>query len=197
MRTKVRTPDGPGWRWIDRRYQAMLACAACALVAACASRPPAHPPAPPPPAPVSSNVYFYPLKRQSADQQARDRYECYLSARQRSDFDPSVARPDQPTVHVVAVPPPGHDFAVGAATGAVIGAVVSQPSQTGEGAAIGAVAGAVLGAASDASRQQQAERIQTQKEQERSKYNAQVNAAIESYRGAMQACLEARGYSVR
>jgi hypothetical protein len=168
-----------------------------ALVAGCASQPPAPPPVATPPPPPSSDVFFYPLHGQTAEQQDRDRYECYLSARQRSGFDPSVARPDRPPVRVVAVPPPGSDTVAGAATGAVIGAAVSHPWDTAEGAAIGAGAGAVIGAASDAARQQQAERIQAGQEQEQSRTDAQTDAAVLSYRSAMQACLEARGYSVR
>jgi hypothetical protein len=173
-----------------------VAAFACGLLASCASEPPSTPAAPAAPL-TSPDVYFYPLKAQSAEQQDRDRYECYLWARQRTGFDPSLAWPDQPPVHVVAVPPPGHDTAVGAVTGAAIGAAVSQPWETAEGAAIGAVAGAVLGAASDAARQQQAEQVQAQHDQARSRSNAQMEAAIQSYRRAMQTCLEARGYAVR
>jgi hypothetical protein len=167
-----------------------------AVLAGCASEPPPTPSAPLPPRP-SPDVYFYPVKGQTAEQQDRDRYECYLWARQRTGFDPSRMPPDQAPVRVVAVPPPGHDTAAGAVTGAVIGAAVSQPWETAEGAAIGAVAGAVIGAASDAARQQQAAQAQAQQDQARSQANAQLDAAVQSYRSAMQSCLAARGYSVR
>jgi hypothetical protein len=164
----------------------------------CASQPPPPAPPPPPAAPrPSPDVYFYPLHGQTPEQADRDRYDCYLTARQSTGFDPGRARPDQPPIRVVAVPAPGHDTMAGAATGAVIGAAVSNPWETAEGAAFGAVAGAVIGAASDASRQQQANRVQTQQEQERARADAQADAAILNYRRAMQACLEARGYSVR
>jgi len=175
---------------------AALTLATAGLIAGCASTPPAPPvaSAPPPPSP---DVFFYPLQGQAAEQQDRDRYECYLWARQRTGFDPSRMPPGQPPVRVVAVPPPGPDTAVGAATGAVIGAAVSQPWHTGEGAAIGAVAGAALGAASDASRQQQAAQAQAQQEEAQRQRDAQLAASVESYRRAMQACLEGRGYAVR
>ncbi len=175
------------------RYVSLLVCG---LVAGCATSPP-PPPAPPPQPRPSPTVYYYPLRGQTAEQQDRDRYECYLSARQRSGYDPSLVRPEPPAVKVAPVPPAGHDVVAGAATGAVIGAVVSQPWQTAEGAAIGAAAGAVLGAVSDSARQQQADRVQAAKDQERGRANAQVDAAVIAYRNAMQACLEARGYSVR
>jgi hypothetical protein len=170
---------------------------ACVLLAGCASSPP---PAPAPVAvrpPPSPDVFFYPLHGQGAEQQDRDRYDCYLWARQRTGFDPSRLPSSQPAPRVVAVPPPGYDTAVGAATGAVIGAAVSQPWHTGEGAAIGAVAGAVIGAASDAARQQQAEQAQARYDQARSRRDAEIEATVQSYRRAMQACLEARGYAVR
>ena len=170
---------------------------ACVLLVGCASTPsPAPPPrvAKPPPSP---DVFFYPRHGQGAEQRDRDRYECYLWARQRTGFDPSRLPPSQPMPRVVAMPPPGHDTAVGAATGAVIGAAVAQPWHTGEGAAIGAVAGAVIGAASDATRQQQAEQAQARQDQARNRRDAEIEAAVQSYRRAMQACLEGRGYAVR
>jgi hypothetical protein len=167
----------------------------CGLLASCATRPPPTPPAPV--AAPSPEVFFYPLRGQQVGQQDRDRYECYLWARQRSGFDPSRARPDQPLVKVVPVPPPGYGAAVGAVSGAAIGAAIGQPNDTGQGAAIGAMAGAVLGAASDAQRQQQADELQAQQDAARNAASAQTDAAIGSYRRAMQACLEARGYAVR
>jgi len=166
------------------------------LVAGCATEPP-PPPAPPPPPRPSPTVYYYPLHEQSAEQQDRDRYECYLSARQSTGYDPSVAHREAPPVKVVATPPPGTNVLGGAVTGAVVGAAVSSPWQTGEGAAIGAAAGAVLGAIVDSSRQQQVDHMQSAQDQERSRVNAQYDAAVMAYRNAMQACLEARGYSVR
>jgi hypothetical protein len=143
-------------------------------------------------------MYFYPTNGQSTDQQDRDRYECYLWARKQTGYDPGLPRSDGgPPVHVVAMPPPGHDTLAGAATGAVIGAAVSEPWHSGEGAAIGAVAGAVIGAASDASRQQTAQSVEAQENAERDRVIAQSDAAVLDYRNAMKACLEARGYSVQ
>lgn len=140
-------------------------------------------------------VYFYPAQGQSAAQQDRDRYECYLWARRQTGFDPSAPQlaPHQ-KLRVVPEPPPGHDTAAGAVTGAVLGAVVAPPDRTAEGAAVGAMAGAIAGAASDAARQEQAERLQE-------RYDRQTAARVEqqarNYRRAMAACLEGRGYRVR
>ena len=178
----------------------LLPVALAALLAGCASEPPASTPAVPasPAVRPSSNVYFYPVRGQSAVQQDRDRYECYLWARKQTGYDPSRPRQDGGApMQVVAMPPPGYGTAAGAATGAVIGAAVSQPWDTAEGAAIGAVAGAVIGAASDASRQQEAERIQAEQDAERARATAQTDSAVLDYRDAMKSCLAARGYTVQ
>jgi len=181
-----------------RLASALLPLALTAALAGCATEPPVAttPPAPPAPRP-SANVYFYPLQGQSADQQDRDRYECYVWSRKQTGFDPSLPRRDGgPPVRVVAMPPAGHDTVAGAATGALIGAAVSDPWHTGEGAAVGAVAGAAIGAASDASRQQAAQAAQGRQDAERARIEAEVDAQVLGYRNAMKACLSARGYTV-
>ncbi len=96
------------------------------------------------------------------------------------------------------MPPPAHDAAVGAATGAVIGAIAARPGHTGSGAVVGAIAGAVIGGISDAARQEQAERIQERYVSRReAAYSVRVEQQAASYRRAMAACLEGRGYTVR
>ncbi len=178
----------------------LLAVAATLALAACATPPrvvarPVDAPAGPPP---STQVYFYPLKGQSAAQQDRDRYECYLWAKKQTGLDPSEPQlaPHQ-RVEVVPIPPPGHDVAAGAATGAVLGAIVSRPGRTGEGAAVGAVLGAIIGGASETARQEQAERIQERYDRRDALRAARTEQQADSYRRAMAACLEGRGYSVR
>jgi len=167
--------------------------------------PPGAPPPqsqPAPAAPVSypaqtPDVYFYPKQGQNSQQQARDRYECYLWARQNTGYDPSQYRPDsRSNVRVVAVPGPGHDTVAGGVTGAVLGAAVSRPRDAGAGALIGAVAGAVIGAASDESRQRAADAEQARIDTVHAQRVAQSDAVIQSYRRALKACLEGRGYTV-
>lgn len=170
-----------------------------AIVAGCASPSPASAPVMPAPAVrPTPTVYVYPMQDQSAARQDQDQYECYLWARRQTGFDPSLPpRDGGAPVRVVAVPPPGAGVAAGAATGAVIGAAVSHPWDTAEGAAVGAIAGAVVGVIADASRQQQAERIESQENAERARVAAQSDAAVLEYRAAMTSCLTARGYAVR
>lgn len=175
----------------------LSALLALALLGGCAAPPPRPiqrvtlPPAP------STRVYFYPTAGQSAEQQDRDRFECYNWAVKQTGFDPNQSHiVPRERVEIVPSPAPGTDTAVGAATGAVIGAAVAQHHEKLEGAAVGAVAGAIIGAASDASRQEQA--AQAQYDQKQDAYSvARAEHQAQSFRRAMGACLEGRGYSVR
>ena len=42
-------------------------------------------------APQSDEIFVYPRNGQSADQQARDRYECHRSAVEQTGFDPTIS----------------------------------------------------------------------------------------------------------
>ena len=174
-----------------------------ALAGGCATapaRPPAQPAAEsvPAAAPPDTQVFVYPTGGQTAMQLDRDRYECHMWAVRQTGFDPSEPQlaPHQ-RVQIVAMPPAGTSTLAGAATGAVIGAAVSAPYDTGSGAAIGAVAGAVLGAAADSARQQQAGQIQRGYDEQGARLQARLEQRAGSYRRAIGACLEGRGYTVK
>src|SRR5262245_51180576 len=104
----------------------LSAALAALLLSACVTEPPPprHPPPqaqppqslPPPP----SEVYAYPQRGQTAQQQDRDHYECSIWATQQTGFDPSAPGvPPHERVQVVPGPPPtGAGTAVGAASGA-------------------------------------------------------------------------------
>jgi hypothetical protein len=51
----------------------------------------AAPDAAPPPPPASTQLFVYPRNGQSADQQAKDKYECHAWAATQSGFDPTAA----------------------------------------------------------------------------------------------------------
>jgi hypothetical protein len=180
----------------SRRVAVTATLTATLVLGACASAPPAPPPKPQtPPPPIE--VFFYPTRGQSAAQQDRDRYECYLWASKQSGFDPSSPQlaPHQ-RIEVKASPPPGTSTAMGAATGALLGAVVS-PGHPAEGAAVGAVTGAVIGAGADAARQEQAAQVQGKIDQREAQRQERLEQQAASYRRAMTACLEGRGYTVK
>jgi hypothetical protein len=181
-----------------------IACLALVLVlVGCATPPPARPRPPPPmeapaPPPPSPQVYFYPQRGQNAQQQDRDRYECYLWAKRQTGFDPSDPQlPPHRRVTVLPLPAPGHDTAVGATAGAVIGAAVSRPRDALGGAVLGAVVGGVAGAASDSARQAQAARIEDRYDRQSAAEAAREEQQVLEYRRAMSACLEGRGYTVQ
>jgi len=154
----------------------------------------------PPSAPKQpvTQVYFYPLKNQTSDQQARDHYECYNWAVKQTGFDPSSsAIPGPQRVKVVPMPPPGHDTAVLAIAGAVLGALIGGRHNAAGGAIIGGVAGGLTGAVSDASRQQYAQEMEEAYNRQDRALDAKYEENASHFRRAMSACLEGRGYSVR
>jgi hypothetical protein len=171
---------------------------AAALLAGCVTetvpRPVYDPPPPPPPPPVTQ-VYAYPLHGQTPEQQDRDHYECSTWATQQTGFDPSAPGvPPHDRVQVVSAgPPPGTNTAIGAVAGAIIGAAIAPRWQAAPAALAGAVVGSAIGSTADAAN---AQATRTVVVADRRAAAAQEQQAG-SYRRAIAACLDARGYSVR
>jgi hypothetical protein len=154
--------------------------------------------APPPrtyavPAPPPQKVFVYPSNGQNAEQTDRDRYECHVWAVQQTGVDPSRADAN-PYERVVVQPanPPGSATAAGAIGGAILGAIIAGPRNAGAGLVLGGATGAIVGSAADASAQQQAHMTQQQLNQSA----AAGRARADSYRRALGACLQGRGYTV-
>jgi len=172
--------------------------AASALLAACVAAPPprtvrvASPP-PPPPAPV----YVYPAQGQSAEQTDRDKYECHIWAVQQTGVDPS--RPGASTYERVVVQPapvPGSGTVAGAIGGAILGSIIAGPRAAGAGLILGGATGALVGTAAEANATASAQ-AQAQATQDQINANAaESRARAESYRRAIGACLQGRGYTV-
>jgi Glycine zipper 2TM domain len=172
--------------------------AATLALAACVTAPPPRPvydaPPPPPPPPVSQ-VYAYPMRGQTAEQQDRDHYECSTWATQQTGFDPSAPGvPPHDRVQVVSAgPPPGTNTAIGAVAGAIIGAAIAPRWQAAPAALAGAVVGGAIGSSADAAN---AQATRTVVVADRRAAAAEEQKAL-SYRRAISACLDARGYSVK
>jgi hypothetical protein len=124
---------------------------------------------------AQSQVFVYPQKGQTKDQQDRDEYECWKWAKEQSGVDPAAA-------------PAGPDrgkrlggtvggAAKGAAAGALIGAIAGD---AGKGAAIGAGVGGIKGRSGAVQNEKGAAASQT-----------------DSYNRAFGVCMEGRGYSVK
>jgi hypothetical protein len=141
-------------------------------------------------------LFVYPAKEQTKEQQTKDEQECYAWANEQSTIDPSAptansdsaAKAAQAKTDSATAGAAVGGAARGAAGGAVIGAIAGD---AGEGAAIGAVAGAVGGrrARKQASRQAG--------EQAKQQTEAASAQKTETFKKAMSACLEGRGYTVK
>jgi len=172
--------------------------AVCAVLSACVAAPPprtvrvAGPP-PPPPAPV----YVYPAQGQSPEQTDRDKYECHNWAVQQTGVDPS--RPGASTYERVVVQPapaPGSGTVAGAIGGAILGSIIAGPRAAGAGLILGGATGAIVGSAAEANADAKAQ-AQAQAAQQQINANAaQAQARADSYRRAVGACLQGRGYTV-
>jgi len=177
---------------------ALTVSAAVVILAGCVEAPPPRPvydaPPPPPPPPISQ-VYAYPQHGQTPEQQDRDHYECSTWATQQTGFDPSAPGvPPHERVQVVsAAPPPGTNTAIGAVAGAIIGAAIAPRWQAAPAALAGAVVGGAIGSSADAAN---AQATRTVVVQDRRAAAAQEQQAL-SYRRAISACLDARGYTVK
>jgi len=182
-----------------RRLHFLAALAAGATLSACVVAPPPRPVAiAPPPPPPPQKIFVYPNNGQSPEQTERDRYECHVWAVKETGIDPS--RPDASPYERVVVqpagPPPGSGTAAGAIGGAILGSILAGPRNAGAGLVLGAATGAIVGTAAEqnARAQAQAQANMTQ---------AQINAAAaagraraDTYRRALSACLQGRGYTV-
>lgn len=127
---------------------------------------------------IAQDLFVYPEKGQSAEQQEQDEFACYKWAKDESGVDPGAPPKDDDRGRVTFGALGG--AAKGAALGAAVGAIAGGGKGAGKGAAIGGAVGGVGGAGSAAARREQSQ------QQER-----------RSFQRAFTACMEARGYVVR
>src|SRR5206468_12363043 len=95
-------------------------------------------------------------------------------------------------VRVQPANPCGSGTAAGEIGRAVLGARIAGPRDAGAGVVLGGVTGAVVGSAADASAQEQAH----MSHREINQRAAAGRARADSYRRALGACLQGRGYTV-
>lgn len=147
---------------------------------------------------LAQEPFIYPAKGQSAQQQDKDKYECYGWAKGQSGFDPmAVPRTTTP-------PPPDANRSVlggvvgGGVTGAVVGGVAGAAGggkkSVGKGARTGGAIGGMLGGMSASGSNQKAS--QDRKDWERREANIYAQNR-ERYDRAFGACMEGRGYTVK
>jgi predicted lipid-binding transport protein (Tim44 family) len=133
----------------------------------------------------AQQLYVYPAKGQSQDQQNNDEAACYRFGRQQSGFDPMQA-PTATSAEPEAKGSVGGGLFKGALLGLAVGAVAGD---AGKGAAIGAVGGGLFGGM----RHHQG-RVEQQQWADQQAANYQNNRS--NYNRAYAACLEGRGYTV-
>jgi len=142
---------------------------------------------------TAQELMIYPAKGQDAQQQEKDKFECYGFAKGQSGFDP-MAQPTTTTAAPQKEAPQG-GVARGAVGGAVGGALIGAVTgNTKKGAAVGAVGGGLFGGARR-SQQKQRETHNQQQWEQREVQNYSQNR--NNYNRAYAACLEGRGYTVR
>lgn len=138
-------------------------------------------------------MFIYPAKDQSKDQQNKDEDACHDWAETNTGMTLAAGTVDAAAAGKAAAQDAGQGrvaggTAIGAATGLAIGAIAGD---AGKGAAIGAVAGAVGGVRGRVRARQAAGETGAQQA-------VQANQqAVDQFKRAASACLEARGYSVR
>jgi len=136
---------------------------------------------------VNAQMYVYPAKGQSKEQQSKDEYACHRWAVEQTGFDPTKA---QQTATAQSKGSTG-DVVKGGAGGALLGlAIGSLAGEAGKGAAIGVGAGALFGGIRKHDKDKQAEAANQQSQ-------AQRQAEMNRYNQAKRACLEGKGYSVK
>ena len=138
---------------------------------------------------MAQELFIYPAKGQSAEQQDKDKFECYNWAKNDTGFDPMAV----PTTS--SAPPSGQKKSGGAVRGALGGAVLGGVlGDSGKSAKRGAVAGGLIGGVRQSSQN-------TRTEQKRSDWERQESANYannrNNYNRAYSACLEGRGYTVK
>lgn len=162
----------------------------------------------------SIGMFAYPKNQQNADQQLKDESDCYGSARQNTGVDPQAPLPAGPSAQQEqaaqqqAAQQAKQDVgkgrtvkgaAGGAAGGAAIGAIAGD---AGKGAAIGATVGAISGRrkqrmAEEKAKEQAAQQTANAQQQGQAQAQAQHQGAIDTFKRAFSACMDARGYSVQ
>jgi hypothetical protein len=121
---------------------------------------------------AAQQLYIYPSKGQTPEQQSKDQQDCQGWAVSQAGSPYSTAG-NQPSGGLI------RGAAGGAALGAVGGAIAGD---AGQGAAIGAATGALFGGI-------------RQHRQRRDQYNQQAQQA-DAYNRAFAACMQGRGYTV-
>ena len=132
-------------------------------------------------------VFVYPAKGQSPQQQQSEEQQCFQWAQSAAANQPPTETAQDSSSQKKGAPVAG-GTAKGAAAGAAIGAIAGD---AGQGAAIGATGGAMAGAHKRRQAKKQA------KKEEQEQQAAKQQQGTDALRRAFAACMEPKGYSVK
>lgn len=141
---------------------------------------------------TGAQVFIYPARGQSPQQEQFDKGQCYAWGVQQSGFDPANPQVYTPPPPQAGAPQGGlfRGAAGGAALGAIGGAI---GGNAGEGAAIGAGVGGLFGL-------MRRHRQMEEQQQQQQSYAAQQQSATAqghaAYNRAFSTCMTGRGYTV-
>jgi hypothetical protein len=151
---------------------------------------------------ATMNVYVFPTKGQTSEQQNTDEASCYQWAEKNTGTDPfklqqqSTAQKQQAQQDAAAASMAGTGAgAVGAVRGAAAGTLIGAiAGDTGAGALYGAAAGLLIG-----HRRHRIEQEQAEAQVQQSSAQAQQATAQEmsNFKKAFSVCLEAKNYMVK
>ncbi len=136
---------------------------------------------------AAQELYVFPQNGQDQAQQDADRGACHVWAVNQTGFDPTMASTAPPPSNEAKKGGVGRGAMRGAAGGAVVGAIAGN---AGKGAAMGAAGGGLVGGMRRSDQKQQ-------QAQNNRNWQAQQDAQRASYRRALTACLEGKGYTVK
>ncbi|MDF0643301.1 MAG: YMGG-like glycine zipper-containing protein [Nitrospira sp.] len=133
---------------------------------------------------IGAQMFVYPEKGQTKDQQELDQFTCYKWAKEQTGIDPYRQTAAAPP------PPEGGQAVRGAARGAALGAVGGAiGGNAGKGAAIGAAVGGGAG-------MMRRRRAEMEYEHQVEEQAADRQAAQQTFNRAYGVCLEGKGYKV-
>jgi len=132
-----------------------------------------------------AQMFIYPEKGQSKDQQEFDQFTCYKWAKEQTGIDPN-----QTSTAAAPPPPQGGQAVRGAAGGAALGAIGGAiGGNAGKGAAIGAAVGGGAG-------MMRRRRAEMDYQHEVQAQSASHQADQQKFNRAYGVCLEGKGYKV-
>ena len=138
---------------------------------------------------VAQDLIIYPNKGQSQEQMNKDKAACQSWAQDQSGYNPAAPQTAGSSSPQENAPQGG--LVKGAARGALVGVTVGAiAGDAGKGAAIGAAGGGLLGGMRQRDHRKQ-EHTAAQQDA------AAMQQKKETYHRAYEACLEAKGYTVK